>query len=194
MLLNWHTVDACFLSSTFHIRSSFAFFLSCLAALLLVVSLEYIRRAQRNFDRYLRARNAVLQDEEYALPGETEEGASSKWKRKRKIDAQIERKNYGGSAWTTFERAHSYGAVLCQLLHHASVHVQQWWVLFLSSLFGEIIIQRNIMLIFNRLYHNFYPRGSAGGLCSFHEGYTQLSTESHVSTASLYPSGNYLIN
>jgi solute carrier family 31 (copper transporter), member 1 len=73
MLLNWHTVDACFLSSTFHIRSSFAFFLSCLAALLLVVSLEYIRRAQRNFDRYLRARNAVLQDEEYALPGETEE-------------------------------------------------------------------------------------------------------------------------
>jgi copper transporter 1 len=73
MLLNWHTIDACFLSSTFHIRSSFTFFLSCLAAFLLVISLEYIRRAQRNFDRYLRARNAVLQDEEYALPEETEE-------------------------------------------------------------------------------------------------------------------------
>jgi copper transporter 1 len=73
MLLNWHTIDACFLSSAFHIRSSTTFFLSCFAAFLLVISLEYIRRAQRNFDRYLRARNAVLQDEEYALPDETEE-------------------------------------------------------------------------------------------------------------------------
>jgi copper transporter 1 len=73
MLLNWHTIDACFLSSTFHIRSSFTFFLCCFAAFLLVISLEYIRRAQRNFDRYLRARNAVRQDEEYALPEETEE-------------------------------------------------------------------------------------------------------------------------
>jgi copper transporter 1 len=72
MLLNWHTIDACFLSSTFHIRSPFAFFLSCFAAFLLVISLEYIRRAQRNFDKYLRARNAVQQDEEYALPEETE--------------------------------------------------------------------------------------------------------------------------
>ncbi|PMD20346.1 Ctr-domain-containing protein [Hyaloscypha hepaticicola] len=73
MLLNWHTIDACFLSSTFHIRSSFTFFLSCFAAFLLVISLGYIRRAQRNFDRYLQARNAVLQDEEYALPEETEQ-------------------------------------------------------------------------------------------------------------------------
>jgi len=73
MLLNWHTIDACFLSSAFHIRSSFTFFLSCLAAFLLVISLEFLRRSQRDFDRYLRARNAILQDEEYALPEETEE-------------------------------------------------------------------------------------------------------------------------
>jgi copper transporter 1 len=73
MLLNWHTIDACFLSSAFHIRSSFTFFLSCLAAFLLVISLEFLRRSQRNLDRYLRARNAVLQDEGYAMPEETEE-------------------------------------------------------------------------------------------------------------------------
>jgi len=73
MLLNWHTIDACFLSSAFHIRSSFTFFLSCLAAFLLVISLEFLRRSQRSLDRYLQARNSVLQDEEYALPEETEE-------------------------------------------------------------------------------------------------------------------------
>jgi copper transporter 1 len=90
MLLNWHTIDACFLSSTFHIRSSFTFFLSCLAAFLLVISLEFLRRSQRDFDRYLRARNAILQDEEYALPEETEEklfpnGGSGREKLMRKL-------------------------------------------------------------------------------------------------------------
>jgi copper transporter 1 len=73
MLLNWHTIDACFLSSAFHIRSGFTFFLSCLASFLLVISLEFIRRFQRDLDRKLRSRNAILQDEEYALPAETEE-------------------------------------------------------------------------------------------------------------------------
>ncbi|KAE9379417.1 Ctr-domain-containing protein [Stipitochalara longipes BDJ] len=73
MLLNWHTIDACFLSSAFHIRSSFTFFLSCLVAFLLVISLEFLRRSQRSLDRYLQARNVLIQDEEYALPEETEE-------------------------------------------------------------------------------------------------------------------------
>jgi len=73
MLLNWHTIDACFLSSALHIRSGFTFFLSCLASFLLVISLEFIRRFQRDLDRKLRSRNVILQDEEYALPAETEE-------------------------------------------------------------------------------------------------------------------------
>ncbi|KAI6709086.1 hypothetical protein JHW43_008396 [Diplocarpon mali] len=73
MLLNWHTIDACFLSSIFHIRSSFTFFLACLGAFALVISLEFIRRFQRNFDRYLRKKNNYLRDKEYAATAETEE-------------------------------------------------------------------------------------------------------------------------
>ncbi|KAL2068822.1 hypothetical protein VTL71DRAFT_15160 [Oculimacula yallundae] len=73
MLLNWHTIDACFLSSIFHIRSSFTFFLACLGAFLLVISLEFLRRFQRGFDRHLRKRNKLLQEEAYAQPEETEE-------------------------------------------------------------------------------------------------------------------------
>jgi copper transporter 1 len=73
MLLNWHTIDACFLSSAFHIRSGFTFFLSCLAVFLLVISLEFLRRCQRNLDRSLRSSNAVLRNEEYILQEETEE-------------------------------------------------------------------------------------------------------------------------
>ncbi|PBP25718.1 high affinity copper transporter [Diplocarpon rosae] len=73
MLLNWHTIDACFLSSIFHIRSSFTFFLACLGAFALVISLEFIRRFQRAFDRYLRKRNNYLRDKEYGPPAEMEE-------------------------------------------------------------------------------------------------------------------------
>jgi copper transporter 1 len=73
MLLNWHTIDACFLSSAFHIRSASTFFLSCLASFLLAISLEFLRRAQRDFDRFLYARNSKLQDEEYISPDNMEE-------------------------------------------------------------------------------------------------------------------------
>jgi copper transporter 1 len=65
-----HTIDACFLSSAFKIRSSFGFFLACLAAFLLIISLELLRRSQRYFDRYLRARNAFLREKEYGVPAE----------------------------------------------------------------------------------------------------------------------------
>ena len=56
MLWNWYTVDACFISSTWHVRSRGAFAGSCIGVVLLVMSLEFLRRAQREFDRYLARR------------------------------------------------------------------------------------------------------------------------------------------
>ena len=57
MLWNWYTVDACFLSSTWHIQSNGAFAGSCIGVIFLVISLEFLRRAQREFDRYLMRSN-----------------------------------------------------------------------------------------------------------------------------------------
>lgn len=73
MLLNWTTIDACFLFSALHIRSSFTFFLACLGSFLLVIALEFLRRFQREFDRHLRARKVTRQDKAYILPEEMEE-------------------------------------------------------------------------------------------------------------------------
>jgi len=73
MLLNWNTIDACFLFSRFHIHSSFEFFLTCLGAFFLVLLLEFIRRLQRKFDAHLRAKNAILQERERVVPDEMEE-------------------------------------------------------------------------------------------------------------------------
>ncbi|KAA8565971.1 hypothetical protein MFRU_022g00500 [Monilinia fructicola] len=56
MLLNWQTLDTCYLSSTVHIRTSIHFTLICLFSFLLPIMLEIIRRYQRIYDRYLRAK------------------------------------------------------------------------------------------------------------------------------------------
>ena len=61
MFFNWHTIDSCFLSTSWHVRSQTGFFATCLAAFLLVVFLELIRRVQRSFDQYLRDRSAFQQ-------------------------------------------------------------------------------------------------------------------------------------
>lgn len=54
MLWNWYTIDSCFLAKSWHVRSSGGFAGSCIGAILLVISLEFLRRMQREFDRYLR--------------------------------------------------------------------------------------------------------------------------------------------
>ncbi len=64
MLLNWHTRDACFLTSSFHVRTPFTFFLACLASFFLVISLEFLRRCQRKFDKYLRSKNTLHEERE----------------------------------------------------------------------------------------------------------------------------------
>lgn len=47
--------------------------LTCLGASLLVISLEFLRRLQRQFDTYLRAKNTFLSERGYAVPKEMEE-------------------------------------------------------------------------------------------------------------------------
>jgi solute carrier family 31 (copper transporter), member 1 len=53
MLWNWYTIDACFISSQWRVTSAGIFALSCIGVILLVMSLEFLRRAVKEFDRYL---------------------------------------------------------------------------------------------------------------------------------------------
>lgn len=73
MLLNWSTIDACFLFPTLQIHSNVGFFFICLGAFLLVISLELLRRLQRGFDGYLRSKHGLLREREYGVPEEMEE-------------------------------------------------------------------------------------------------------------------------
>ncbi|OLN85381.1 Copper transport protein ctr4-like protein 1 [Colletotrichum chlorophyti] len=53
MLWNWNTVGACFISSEWKITSSGMFAGSCIGVFLLTVTLELLRRAVKEYDRYL---------------------------------------------------------------------------------------------------------------------------------------------
>jgi copper transporter 1 len=51
MLWNWNTVDTCFLSSSWHVRSKGMFAGSIVGVFFLVIAIEALRRAGREYDR-----------------------------------------------------------------------------------------------------------------------------------------------
>ena len=54
MFWDWYTVDACFISSTWHITSAGIFADSCVGVICLVILLEFLRGVQREHDHLLR--------------------------------------------------------------------------------------------------------------------------------------------
>jgi copper transporter 1 len=53
MLWNWYTIDSCFIASSWKVNSTGAFAGSCIGVVLLVISLEMLRRAVKEYDRFL---------------------------------------------------------------------------------------------------------------------------------------------
>ncbi|OJD33288.1 ctr copper transporter family protein [Diplodia corticola] len=53
MLWNWYTIDACFLTTSWHITSRGMFAGSCIGVILMVMLLEFLRRAAKEYDRLL---------------------------------------------------------------------------------------------------------------------------------------------
>ncbi|KAL2160956.1 hypothetical protein VTH06DRAFT_8668 [Thermothelomyces fergusii] len=53
MLWNWYTIDACFLSRSWHITSRGAFAATCIGVVLMVVLLEALRRLAREYDEHI---------------------------------------------------------------------------------------------------------------------------------------------
>ncbi|KAK3384142.1 high affinity copper transporter [Lasiosphaeria ovina] len=67
MLWNWYTVDSCFISSTWRVTSRGAFAGSCIGVILLVVLLESLRRAVKEYDRYLLRQHAASRQQHGTL-------------------------------------------------------------------------------------------------------------------------------
>lgn len=76
MLWNWNTVDSCFISSDWHVRSKGGFAGSCIGVVALVILLEGLKYLQRKHDRSIVVANAkrarrmkkqkMMEDQEYS--------------------------------------------------------------------------------------------------------------------------------
>ncbi|KAL2211660.1 Ctr-domain-containing protein [Sarocladium strictum] len=53
MLFNFETIDACFLADSWQITSKGHFAGSCIGVILLTMTLEFLRRSVKSYDRYL---------------------------------------------------------------------------------------------------------------------------------------------
>lgn len=53
MLWNWYTVNACFVSHSWRISSAAMFAGSCIGIIFLVILLEFLRRAGKEYDAYI---------------------------------------------------------------------------------------------------------------------------------------------
>lgn len=53
MLFNFHTIDACFLSTGWQIKNNGMFAATCIGTILLVVLVEFCRRIGREYDNFL---------------------------------------------------------------------------------------------------------------------------------------------
>ena len=81
MLWNWYTINSCFIADSWHVRSKGGFAGSCIGVILLVITLEGVRRFQREYDRHLRRkleqRGQVTAVEGGASPGSSTDGKNS---------------------------------------------------------------------------------------------------------------------
>lgn len=56
MLWNWHTIDACFISESWHIQNNGMFAATCIGVILLVLLVEFLRRLGKEYDSLITRR------------------------------------------------------------------------------------------------------------------------------------------
>ncbi|CAG8925163.1 unnamed protein product [Penicillium salamii] len=71
MYWNWYTIGSCFLAKSWHITSRGMFAGSCIGVICLVISLEFLRRAGREYDGYLVRQARLRQSSRGALLDDT---------------------------------------------------------------------------------------------------------------------------
>jgi copper transporter 1 len=76
MLWNWDTIDACFLTRSWHVRSAAGFAGTCILAAALVLALEFLRRVAHEYDAGL-ARGAPPGSPSHRVNTSTSERAAT---------------------------------------------------------------------------------------------------------------------
>jgi len=139
MLWNWYTVDACFLSSKWHITSGGMMAGSCVGVICLVVALEALRRVAREYDACI-SRGALAAASAGAQPLTSVGAAMAQ-------DSDSDRKNplTACDGGTPGRKVNAFTPNLIQQLVRALLHMLQFAVAYIIMLLamyfnGYIII------------------------------------------------------
>jgi copper transporter 1 len=76
MLWNWNVIDSCFIAQSWHVKTKAMFAGSCIGVVLLVMLLEFFRRAVKEYDRYL-IRQQVAKSEAPIRDGASSSGSKN---------------------------------------------------------------------------------------------------------------------
>jgi solute carrier family 31 (copper transporter), member 1 len=77
MLWNWYTIDSCFIARSWHVKNKAMFAGSCIGVILLVISLEFLRRSVKEYDRYLLRQHVAKHDVAGTAAAATADAGSS---------------------------------------------------------------------------------------------------------------------
>ncbi|PYH80670.1 Ctr copper transporter [Aspergillus uvarum CBS 121591] len=148
MLWNWTTIDACFLSKSWHITTKSMFAGSCLGTICLVVCLEFLRRVGREYDAFL-VRRARLRYQFLSTldPSEGEmplAPAASTSRCKNAVPAAAAAAAAATVGTSTATAAPSFRPTLPEQLVRATLHMLQfavaYFVMLLAMYFNGYII------------------------------------------------------
>ncbi|KAF1916207.1 Ctr copper transporter [Ampelomyces quisqualis] len=78
MLWNWYTVDSCFIARSWRVKSQGDFAGSCIGVILLVIILEALRRAGKEYDRYIIAQHIKTLSPAVCSSSSSADGSNSK--------------------------------------------------------------------------------------------------------------------
>jgi copper transporter 1 len=145
MLWNWNVVDTCFISSSWHITSKGMFAGSLIGVILLVVLLEFLRRAGKEYDRYIVAQHTK------SFPSAASSSSTSSGTSKTPGTTTLPARNVG--AMTKFRPS------ILQQAVRALLHMCQFAVAYFIMLLAMYYNGYMIICIFIGAYIGFFVFG-----------------------------------
>ncbi|CAD0014809.1 unnamed protein product [Aureobasidium pullulans] len=153
MMWNWNTIDACFISESWHITSNGMFAGSCIGVILLVMVLELLRRLAREHDRMILAHHRRL------VASTTNENPANECACPTTVSTSKAASTATASALATGIKTRAFKPTLPQQMVRALLHCLQFAVAYFIMLLAMYYNGYLIICIFIGAYLGFFVFG-----------------------------------
>ncbi|THX39622.1 Ctr-domain-containing protein [Aureobasidium pullulans] len=153
MMWNWNTIDACFISESWHITSNGMFAGSCIGVILLVMVLELLRRLAKEHDRVILAHHRRL------VASTTNENPANECACPTTVSTSKAASTATASALATGIKTRAFKPTLPQQMVRALLHCLQFAVAYFIMLLAMYYNGYLIICIFIGAYLGFFVFG-----------------------------------